>query len=92
MFGLNKIIPVDSDYKFLNHRKKFYIASSVAIFLSLMLLFFKGLNWLNRSIQIGKRYLIFGKPQKYGNQISFIHPEMELLKDSSKTSLYNLDK
>ena len=44
MFGLNKIIPVDSDYKFLNHRKKFYIASSVAIFLSLMLLFFKGLN------------------------------------------------
>ena len=44
MFGLNKIIPVDSDYKFLNFRKNFYIASGIAIFLSLILLFFKGLN------------------------------------------------
>ena len=44
MFGLNKIIPVDSDYKFLNYRKKFYIASGLAILLSLLLLFFKGLN------------------------------------------------
>jgi len=44
MFGLNKIIPADSDYKFLNYRKKFYIASGVAIFLSFILLFFQGLN------------------------------------------------
>ena len=44
MFGLNKIIPVDSDYKFLNFRKNFYIVSGIAIFLSLILLFFKGLN------------------------------------------------
>ncbi len=44
MFGLNKIIPVDSDYKFLNYRKHFYIASSIAIFLSLVFLLFKGLN------------------------------------------------
>ena len=44
MFGLNKIIPINSDYKFLNYRKNFYIVSSIAIFLSLLLLFFKGLN------------------------------------------------
>ena len=44
MFGLNKIIPVDSDYQFLNYRKKFYIVSSIAIILSLILLLFKGLN------------------------------------------------
>ena len=44
MFGLNKIIPIDSDYKFLNYRKKFYIVSGIAIFLSLSLLLFKGLN------------------------------------------------
>ena len=37
MFGLNKIIPVNSDYKFLNYRKNFYIASGIAIFLSLIL-------------------------------------------------------
>jgi len=44
MFGLNKIIPLDSDYKFLNYRKNFYILSSIAIVLSLTLLLLKGLN------------------------------------------------
>jgi len=44
MFGLNKIIPQDSDYKFLNYRKNFYIFSIIAIVLSLTLLLFKGLN------------------------------------------------
>jgi len=44
MFGLNKIIPVDSDYKFLNFRKHFYIGSAIAIALSLTILLFKGLN------------------------------------------------
>jgi len=44
MFGLNKIIPLDSDYKFLNYRKNFYIFSSFAIVLSLTLLLLKGLN------------------------------------------------
>ena len=44
MFGINKIIPVDSDYKFLNFRKHFYIASLIAITFSLVILLFKGLN------------------------------------------------
>ena len=44
MFGLNKIIPQNSDYKFLNYRKNFYIFSSIAIVLSLTLLLLKGLN------------------------------------------------
>ena len=44
MFGLNKIIPVDSDYKFLHFRKHFYITSAIAISLSLVILLFKGLN------------------------------------------------
>ena len=44
MFGLNKIIPVDSNYKFLNYRINFYILSSIAILLSFLLLLLKGLN------------------------------------------------
>lgn len=44
MFGLNKLIPIDSDFKFLDYRKNFYTFSSIAIILSLMLLLFKGLN------------------------------------------------
>ena len=44
MFGLNKIIPIDSNYKFLSYRKNFYILSSIAILLSFLLLLLKGLN------------------------------------------------
>ncbi len=44
MFGLNKVIPIDSNYKFLNYRKNFYIVSGIAILLSLFFLFLKGLN------------------------------------------------
>ena len=44
MFGLNKIIPINPDYKFLNFRKNFYITSGITIFLCLTLLLFKGLN------------------------------------------------
>ena len=44
MFGLNKIIPVEPNIDFLQLRKKFLIFSIFAIFVSLSLLLFKGLN------------------------------------------------
>ena len=44
MFGLNKLIPVEPSYNFLNYRKFFLIISSFAISISILLLFFKGLN------------------------------------------------
>ena len=45
MFGLNKIIPSNSNYSFMDLRKKFITASAVLIMISLALLFFKGLNF-----------------------------------------------
>ena len=44
MFNLNKIIPIESEYDFLKFRKFFFITSCILIFLSLILLSFKGLN------------------------------------------------
>ena len=44
MFGLNKIIPVEPNYSFLNYRKNFLIVSSIVISLSIFLLIFNGLN------------------------------------------------
>ena len=44
MFGLNKIIPVNSEYNFLGLRKNFLIFSSIVIIISIILLSFKGLN------------------------------------------------
>jgi len=44
MFGLNKLIPVEPNYAFLNYRKLFLAISSFAIIVSVLLLFLKGLN------------------------------------------------
>ena len=57
---------------------------------SINLVFFKGFRWLRQFIQPGVKCLIFGKPTKYVNQISFIHPEIEILKASLKRPTYSL--
>ncbi len=44
MFGLNKIIPVEPNLNFLRLRRNFLIFSITAIFISIALLLFKGLN------------------------------------------------
>ena len=44
MFGLNKILPTNSDYQFMNIRKKMLYASLFFVTISALLLFFKGLN------------------------------------------------
>ena len=44
MLGINKIIPTDSNYPFMDYRKKFIIGSLILILSSILLLTFKGLN------------------------------------------------
>jgi len=44
MFGINKIIPSDSNYPFMDYRKIFIISSLILILSSVLLLSFKGLN------------------------------------------------
>ena len=44
MFGINKIIPSETNFPFMNFRKKFIILSVFFILLSIILLSFKGLN------------------------------------------------
>ena len=52
------------------------------------LIFFKGIKWLVKSIIKNNKYLIFGKPSKYGNSISFVHPEMDLIKSNNHKTFY----
>jgi len=44
MLGINKIIPTNSNYPFMDYRKKFIIVSLILILSSILLLTFKGLN------------------------------------------------
>lgn len=43
------------------------------------LVFFKGLKWINESINIGQNYVIFGKPSLFNGDYNFAHPDFETL-------------
>ncbi len=41
------------------------------------LVFFKGLKWIYDRLDVGRQYVVFGKPSKFNNEFNFIHPEIE---------------
>ncbi|MFR9503097.1 MAG: ATP-dependent DNA helicase RecG [Rikenellaceae bacterium] len=41
------------------------------------LLWFKGIKWVERQIEVGREYLIFGRPTLFNGSLSFVHPEVE---------------
>ena len=43
------------------------------------LLWFKGTNWIEKRIETGREYLIFGRPSFFRDELSFVHPEIESL-------------
>ena len=44
----------------------------------LELTWFQGVNWIQKSLETGKAYLVYGKAGFYGSKPQIIHPEMEL--------------
>ncbi len=44
---------------------------------SVQLVWFKGLQWVQRQFKGGGRFLVYGKPQLYGSVWSIAHPELE---------------
>jgi len=44
---------------------------------SIELIWFQGIKWVQQSLKTDTHYIIYGKPNFYKNNISFIHPEME---------------
>lgn len=43
----------------------------------LELVWFKGVNWILQSYKPGVEYVIYGKPNLFGNKINIAHPEIE---------------
>ena len=41
------------------------------------LVWFQGLRWAQNVIEIGKEFIVFGKPSFFGSQLSIVHPELE---------------
>ncbi len=45
---------------------------------SLELCWFQGINWIEKHIQAGKQYLVFGKTGFFNGKPQITHPEIEL--------------
>ncbi len=57
---------------------------------SVELIWFQGVSWIQKQLQSGVEYLLFGKPAVFNNRLSFSHPEIEVftaLKEG-ESSLY----
>jgi len=46
---------------------------------TLELVWFKGIQFISKKIQLGVEYVVFGKPAVFGRKISIAHPELEVL-------------
>ena len=107
MLGLNKIIPSNSNYLFMDYRKIFIFISLFAIFISLILLFIKGLN-LGIDFKGGTLIEISTKNSNIGELRSILSPEfndvslqefgdsntiiIRLQNESNKESIKTIDK
>lgn len=45
----------------------------------LELVWFQGINWVMQKIKPGIEYVVFGKPNRFGNKLSIAHPDIEVI-------------
>lgn len=43
------------------------------------MVWFQGAKWIEKRIEPGREYLIFGRPSVFRGELSFVHPEMDLV-------------
>ena len=55
---------------------------------TLELVWFKGVNWVKKTLHVGVEYVVFGKPTQYGSKINIAHPEMEVYTPSHDKAGY----
>ena len=51
---------------------------------TLELVWFQGISWADRNLNIGSAYIIFGKPAAFNSKISISHPEIEAYNQQDK--------
>ncbi|MFR9650114.1 MAG: ATP-dependent DNA helicase RecG, partial [Rikenellaceae bacterium] len=49
------------------------------------LVWFQGIKWIEKRLEIGREYLIFGRPTIFRDSLSMVHPEIENI-DKALTS------
>ena len=57
-----------------------YISDSTG---SAELMWFNGIKWIEKSVEVGREYLIFGRPSFYRGEMSMVHPELDLVEKAA---------
>jgi ATP-dependent DNA helicase RecG len=42
------------------------------------LIWFKGIAYIQKSLKLGVKYVLYGKPNRYGGKLNFPHPELDV--------------
>lgn len=51
---------------------------------TMQLVWFKGADWILKSLKTNVEYIIYGKPKRYGYNYNIAHPEIKLVSEASK--------
>ena len=43
---------------------------------------FRGIKWIEKRIEVGREYLVFGRPSFYRSELSMAHPELETIEQA----------
>lgn len=46
------------------------------------LVWFQGIKWIEKRIEVGREYLVFGRPSFYRGELSMVHPELETVEQA----------
>jgi ATP-dependent DNA helicase RecG len=49
------------------------------------LVWFKGIKWIEKKLEPGTEYVVFGKPSLFNGKFNFAHPEIETVAEQSET-------
>ena len=49
---------------------------------SVELTWFRGIKWVEKSVEVGRESIIFGRPSLFRNEVQFTHPELELVEQA----------
>jgi ATP-dependent DNA helicase RecG len=55
------------------------------------LVWFQGINWLERVLEVGKEFVVFGRPNEFNGKFSMAHPEMEEVNEENIRKANNFE-
>jgi len=61
--------------------KKRFVATVVDATGTAELVWFKGIGWIEKRLEQGREYVVFGRPAFFGGVLSLVHPEVESVLD-----------